>query len=77
MTENNDNPEQTPEPAAPTPNEVDTTLSPAHPVDENPEEHIGDETPDPWNDEDQTDWPNAHTDSDLHVEDENGEPTDG
>lgn len=36
----------------------------AHPVDENPEEHIGDETRDPWDDEDQKDWPNAHTESD-------------
>jgi hypothetical protein len=25
---------------------------------ENPEEHIGDEIPDPWEDDSATDWPN-------------------
>jgi hypothetical protein len=25
-------------------------------LDENPEEHIGDELPDPWDDESQSDW---------------------
>ncbi len=29
-----------------------------HPVDENPEDHVGDETPDPWDDPTQIDWPN-------------------
>ena len=33
---------------------------PAHPVDEDPEDHIGDETPDPWSDDDQKDWPNSY-----------------
>lgn len=27
-----------------------------HAPDENPEDHIGQEIPDPWDDEDQTDW---------------------
>ena len=31
--------------------------STAHPVDENPEDHCGDEMPDPWSDPKQTDWP--------------------
>lgn len=35
-----------------------TELSAAHPVDEDPEQHIGDETKDPWADDEQTDWPN-------------------
>lgn len=31
-----------------------------HPVpDEDPEKHIGPETPDPWDDPEQTDWPQA------------------
>lgn len=29
-----------------------------HASNENPEDHIGDETPDPWSDAAQTDWPN-------------------
>jgi len=39
---------------------VDEEKSPVdpHPVDENPEEHIGDAMLDPWKDETQTDWPN-------------------
>lgn len=32
---------------------------PAHPVDEDPEDHIGDELIDPWLDDEQKDWPNA------------------
>lgn len=28
-----------------------------HPVDEDPEEHIGKKTLDPWDDPEQTDWP--------------------
>lgn len=28
-----------------------------HPVDEDPEEHIGPEIPDPWDDPEQADWP--------------------
>lgn len=27
-----------------------------HPVDEDPEDHIGEELPDPWDDPAQTDW---------------------
>lgn len=30
-----------------------------HPVDEDPENHIGEEIPDPWDDPEQTDWPQA------------------
>lgn len=49
-----------PEPTQP----VDTPLekSPAHPVDEDPEQHIGDQIADPWDDESQTDWPNGSVD---------------
>lgn len=28
-----------------------------HPVDEDPEEHIGEKIPDPWEDPEQEDWP--------------------
>jgi hypothetical protein len=35
--------------------ELDENL--AHIVEENPEEHIGDVTKDPWDDPEQTDWP--------------------
>ncbi|MBM0203501.1 hypothetical protein JNW90_10530 [Micromonospora sp. STR1s_5] len=31
-----------------------------HPVDEDPEAHIGPEIPDPWDDPKQTDWPQAN-----------------
>jgi hypothetical protein len=31
--------------------------NPAHPVDENPLEHIGEELKDPWSDRTQKDWP--------------------
>lgn len=34
------------------------TSDDAHKVDENPEDHAGAETVDPWNDSSQTDWPN-------------------
>lgn len=27
-----------------------------HPFEEDPEDHLGDVTPDPWDDETQTDW---------------------
>lgn len=49
-----------PEPTQP----VDTPLekSPAHPVDEDPEQHMGDPIADPWDDESQTDWPNGSVD---------------
>lgn len=30
-----------------------------HLVDENPEDHIGDEIFDPWEDDEQTDWPSG------------------
>lgn len=34
-----------------------------HPVvDENPERHIGEPTPDPWDDTSQYDWPNGSID---------------
>lgn len=42
--------------------EEQTEQNPAHPVDENPEEHLGEATADPWNDESQTDWPNGSVD---------------
>lgn len=29
-----------------------------HEVDENPEDHIGEELPDPWEDDSAKDWPN-------------------
>jgi hypothetical protein len=31
----------------------------AHPVDEDPEDHLGEEIPDPWADNEQVDWPNG------------------
>lgn len=31
-----------------------------HPVEENPEEHMGEEMQDPWSDENQKDWPQAN-----------------
>jgi hypothetical protein len=34
----------------------------AHKADENPESHLGEETPDPWDDSEQTDWPNSSID---------------
>lgn len=34
-----------------------------HPVDENPEEHIGEELPDPWEDNSAEDWPNEEVDA--------------
>jgi len=40
-------------------------VSDPHPVVEDPEEHIGEEMPDPWDDPNQTDWP---TNSDLAKE---------
>lgn len=33
-----------------------TERHPAHPVDEEPEAHLGEEVPDPW-DTDEPDWP--------------------
>jgi hypothetical protein len=30
-----------------------------HEHDEDPEDHIGEEMPDPWTDDDQPDWPNG------------------
>lgn len=32
-------------------------LDPHPAADENPEQHIGELTPDPWDDPEQTDWP--------------------
>jgi hypothetical protein len=43
--------------------EVDETDSAAHPVDENPDELVGEETKDPWADKSQTDWPNTDQDT--------------
>jgi len=41
-----------------TPEENPTVeVDPIHPVDENPEEHMGDVMPDPWDDPQQEDWP--------------------
>lgn len=40
---------------------------PAHAELEDPEEHIGDETPDPWDDSKQSDWPNMKVNSDEYV----------
>lgn len=34
-------------------------LNNPHPVEEDPEDHIGDVIPDPWDDPEQTDWPQA------------------
>ena len=47
--------EQVPQPSTPVDGTVD--VQNPHPVDENPEDHIGDELKDPWDDETQTDWP--------------------
>lgn len=33
-----------------------------HPFEEDPEQHLGDVTKDPWDDVDQTDWPQAGED---------------
>lgn len=44
--------------------EVSPGVSVAHVVEENPEDHLGVETKDPWVDETQTDWPN-HNPSDT------------
>ena len=41
------------------PVEEEVERHPAHPVDEDPEDHIGDEIIDPWLDDEQKDWPNA------------------
>ena len=38
---------------------TDGTDAHAADPDEVPEDHIGDEIPDPWADDNQTDWPNA------------------
>lgn len=46
---------------------------PAHPVEEDPEDHIGDEMPDPWTDASQGDWPNAHVADDTYTEPEQTE----
>lgn len=56
--------EGTPMPEQPDPQPVDTPVeqNPAHPVDEDPEQHLGDEINDPWDDETQTDWPNGSVD---------------
>ncbi len=35
-----------------------------HPVHEDPEQHIGDQIPDPWADPTQTDWPAAEVNID-------------
>lgn len=40
----------------------ENVVNPAHEVNENPEEHLGAEMPDPWDDEAQTDWPNGSVD---------------
>lgn len=37
-------------------------VDPVHPVNEDPEDHIGRELPDPWDDSEQTDWPNGSVD---------------
>lgn len=34
-----------------------------HPVDENPENFIGQQTSDPWEDDSQTDWPTETVDT--------------
>lgn len=34
-----------------------------HEVDENPEDHIGEELPDPWEDDSAGDWPNETTEA--------------
>lgn len=39
------------------PDEPEVERNPAHPVDENPLDHIGDEIKDPWTDRTQKDWP--------------------
>ena len=59
---------ETPTPTAPTPAptggapdaqpvDAPAPVNAAHPVDEDPEQHIGEETNDPWDDEAQVDWP--------------------
>lgn len=40
-----------------------------HPVDEDPEENIGDEIPDPWSDPEQADWPQNEDDDEEDEED--------
>jgi hypothetical protein len=37
--------------------------NPAHPVDEDPEEHIGDELKDPWGDGSNRDWATVEEDT--------------
>lgn len=47
-------------------------LTAAHPTPEDPEEHIGDEMLDPWADDKQTDWPNAHSADDTYLDQNQG-----
>lgn len=61
VTEDNQNSEQP------------TETHPAHPVNEDPEEHIGDELIDPWVDPEQTDWPNASKNQPEQGDEEAGE----
>ena len=58
MTEETQNTKPTDAPVVPDSQPVDTPLEkPAHQVEEDPEQHIGDEINDPWDDEAQPDWP--------------------
>jgi len=51
---------------------MDDTKEPVDPhaaaPDEDPEQHIGEEMPDPWDDPDQTDWPNESVELDEEVD---------
>lgn len=58
------NPDAVPAPAAP----VSGQVSDPHPVDEDPEEHVGRRRKDPWTDDKQEDWPN--NDAELADSDE-------
>lgn len=44
------------------PVDVPLEQNPAHPAEEDPEQLMGDETNDPWDDETQTDWPGGVVD---------------
>jgi hypothetical protein len=68
MTDENAQPEQdqVPQDSAP----VDGTVSTnnPHPVDEDPEEHVGDEQPDPWSQDAVGSWRPQHEDVEQPAE---------
>lgn len=58
MTDEKQNTKPTDAPVVEETQPVDTPLeNPAHTEDEDPEQHLGEVTNDPWDDESQTDWP--------------------